>query len=574
MTERPSWIGKTLGGRYRIDEIVGQGGMSAVYKAYDPNLRRVVAIKLIHSHLADDPRFVTRFEEEAAAVAQLRHPNIVQVYDFTHDGDLYYMVQEFLPGETLQDRLRRLTKNGRQLSINEGAGFILDICEASGYAHRRGMVHRDIKPANIMINVQNQAILMDFGIVKITGGDSHTATGAVVGTALYLAPEIIRGETADPRSDIYSLGVALFEVLGGKPPFQSDSAMTLMMMHLNDPVPDLRQLRPDIPADLVRVVERALGKNRQDRFQSMEEMAAEIRAALADKPAQQPDGKTVMDVTPGIVPGVVGAPPPADRTVIADPSLKEDAAISSAEVSQHDALSRDSAGSTSDQQAEGRTVIEHAPHPSQTGTGSAAVIPTEMHSGAMPPTRTPTAGVDGAGIESVYPLAQSPHQAAQKPNRLYFWIGSAGILIIILIAVIVILSRFGSGGGPPLSSADEGLPARPTAQEEAGLLPAEETPTPTATVTATVQPSPTATSTPTPTATLGLPPTPTFPAGVPFSYINNITIDDLGRYVVEYDTLEFVEELPGVHIHFFFNSVLPEQAGNPGSGPWILYGGP
>ena len=194
---RPNLIGQTLGGRYRLDDIIGQGGMSAVYKAYDPNLKRVVAIKMIHPHLAEDPKFVFRFEEEAAAVAQLRHANIVQVFDFNHDDNLYYMVQEFVAGETLQQRLRRLNKSNRRMPLDEFIGYITNICNASGYAHARGLVHRDIKPANIMIDIHGQAILMDFGIVKIIGGEKHTATGAVVGTALYLPPELIRAEIPD-----------------------------------------------------------------------------------------------------------------------------------------------------------------------------------------------------------------------------------------------------------------------------------------------------------------------------------------------------------------------------------------
>src|SRR5688572_14054966 len=265
---QPSWIGQTLSGRYKIDGLLGQGGMSAVYKAADPNLKRVVAVKLIHPHLSSDTSFVQRFESEAAAVASLRHSNIVQAYDFNNDNGTYYMVLEFIAGETLQDRMKRLVENGRQLTLEETLKFISNIADAVGYANERGIVHRDIKPANIMLDVQGQAILMDFGIVKIMGGDSHTTTGALVGTARYMSPEIIRGTSPDHRADIYSLGVTLFEMLSGRPPFISDSAMTLMMMHLNDPVPDVRDFRSDVPAEINRILEKCLEKEREDRYQS------------------------------------------------------------------------------------------------------------------------------------------------------------------------------------------------------------------------------------------------------------------------------------------------------------------
>ena len=276
----PSWIGKSIGNRYQIEEVLGSGGMSTVFKATDPNLKRVVAVKIIHPHMSMDADFVRRFEEEAASVGQLRHPNIVQVHDFNHDGDAYYMVLEFVPGESLAERLTRLGADGRKMGNPEVIRYAGQICEAVDYAHQRGLIHRDLKPANVMLDVHGNAILMDFGIAKIVGGTRHTATGAVIGTAMYMSPEQIKGVEIDRRSDIYSLGVMLFEMVSGRPPFQADSAMTLMMMHVNDPVPDLRQLRPDLPMGLVQVIEKALAKDPNRRYQTAGEMAAALGNAL------------------------------------------------------------------------------------------------------------------------------------------------------------------------------------------------------------------------------------------------------------------------------------------------------
>ena len=278
--KQSSWIGQTLNNRYQIQEMLGQGGMSAVYKAMDPNLRRIVAIKMVHPHLSSDESFIKRFMEEAAAIASLRHPNIVQVFDFSSDEDLNYMVMEYLPGETLQARLKRLNKNNRKMTIDEAVQITLNVCDGLSYAHKRGMVHRDVKPANIMLDINNQAILMDFGIVKIVGSAAHTLTGAVIGTANYMAPEIIRSEPADQRSDIYSLGITFFEMLSGKPPYDADFAMTIMMMHLNDPIPDLEIIRDDIPLELISILNKALAKDRNNRYQSVEELEKDLRKLL------------------------------------------------------------------------------------------------------------------------------------------------------------------------------------------------------------------------------------------------------------------------------------------------------
>ncbi len=317
---RPNWIGQTLGGRYKIESLLGQGGMSAVYQGTDPNLRRTVAIKLIHGHLTGDPEFVRRFEAEAAAVAQLRHPNIIQVFDFNHDDDTYYMVLEYLPGETLHSRLRRLGQSGQALPVPEALTIATSIAEAIDYAHKRGLLHRDIKPANIMLNPSGDAVLMDFGVAKILGGASHTATGAVVGTAQYLSPEQVLGQRPTERSDIYSLGVTLFEMIVGRAPFEADSAMTLMLKHVNEPVPNIKDLKPETPAGLVVVVERAMAKDPAQRFQSGGEMAQALRSvqraleADAARPTERmdrrPDKAAVASIQPsrGTAPGGPVAP--------------------------------------------------------------------------------------------------------------------------------------------------------------------------------------------------------------------------------------------------------------------------
>jgi len=320
---RTSWIGKTLSNRYVIEELLGQGGMSAVYKATDPNLKRVVAIKMIHTHLSDNPDFVKRFEEEAAAVAQLRHNGIIQVHDFNQDNGVYYMVLEFVPGETVLDFLKRLNEENRHISSVKAASYMADICDAVDYAHQRGMIHRDIKPANVMLTVNDQVVLMDFGIAKIVGGTRHTATGAVVGTAMYMSPEQIKGEQPDRRTDIYSLGVSLYEMVSGRPPFDADSSMSLMMKHINDPVPNPRKLNPDVPDELIAVINKAMAKDPNQRYQTAAQMATALRDVMSRiksgtalyTPTQ--GSGTVMESSPVMQQQTAyEAPPPVKGTVV------------------------------------------------------------------------------------------------------------------------------------------------------------------------------------------------------------------------------------------------------------------
>jgi len=272
-----NWVGHTIGGRYKIEQFLDQGGMSAVYKASDPNLQRTVALKIIHPHLSSDPEFVRRFEQEAAAVAQLRHPNIIQVYDFNHDQDTFYIVLEYAPGQTLKERLKTLSAANGRLPIPDAIRIMTEISDAVAYAHEKGMIHRDLKPANVMLSPKGQAILMDFGVAKMLDGVDHTATGTIVGTAKYMSPEQARGERPDERSDIYSLGIMLYEMVAGRPPFDADTTVAILMKHVNEPVPDIRQLHADVPNELVEIIDKALAKDRNERYQSAAHMAAALK---------------------------------------------------------------------------------------------------------------------------------------------------------------------------------------------------------------------------------------------------------------------------------------------------------
>jgi serine/threonine-protein kinase len=208
----------------------------------------------------------------------LRHPNIIQVYDFNSDNGVYYMVLEYVPGETLQARLATLNAAHQRLSLTETVQIMAPVCDAVAYAHQQGMIHRDLKPANVMLNPSGQPILMDFGVAKMLGDVQHTATGAVIGTALYMSPEQARGERPNERSDIYSLGVVLYEMITGGPPFMADSAISLMMKHVTQPVPDIHQINRTAPDLLVAVTKKALAKDPADRYRTASDMAVALRA--------------------------------------------------------------------------------------------------------------------------------------------------------------------------------------------------------------------------------------------------------------------------------------------------------
>jgi len=386
-----------------------------------------------------------------------------------------------------------------------------------------------------MLNLQGQSILMDFGIAKIVGGKQHTATGAVVGTAFYMAPEIIRGEMADHRVDIYSLGVTLFETLTGKRPFEANSAMSILMMHVNDPVPDASQINPDVPPALVAAVVRAMAKDKNERYQTAAEFAAALRAANL---SQTTDAKPIENI----------APPDLSGTIIEEAPLTGAEAMGGTMIEDAPPVESPKIAGTMIEEAPpaeslkmSGTMIDEVPFSESLKVAAPASVASTIKPGP-PPTKPPATAT-----------AKKP-----KGGLPLKWIGIGAVGVILIGA----LAFFGLGG----FSASEPT-ATPTMEPTATTEP-----TATSEPTATLTPEPSATSEPTATLEPTEIPTATLPPG-PQVRINSIMLDG-STYVVEYETFEYTEVLPGMHVHFYFNNFTQEQVGSGGGGSWFLYGGP
>lgn len=279
-------LGRELGG-YHLLERIGVGSMAEVYKATQPSMGRTVAIKVLSSALSGDPEFVARFRQEARIVAALEHPHILPVIDFGEEKDTLYLVMRYVSGGTLHDLIRKGPLNRTQVMR-----YLTQIGGALDYAHEQGVVHRDIKPKNVLLDRQGNPFLTDFGLAKFAAEQGITVSGVgLIGTPHYMSPEQGRGQPVDRRSDVYSLGVVLFEMLTGRIPFDADSAVGIVMKHISDPVPTLTDLNHDLPAGLNGVIQRALAKAPADRYASAHDLVeAAARAyaglpALADTPA-------------------------------------------------------------------------------------------------------------------------------------------------------------------------------------------------------------------------------------------------------------------------------------------------
>jgi len=261
---------------YEIKDEIGRGGMATVFRAYDPRFKRDVAIKLLPREFDHDPTFRARFEREAQTIAALEHSAIVPVYDSGEEDGQSYLVMRYMPGGSLLDRL-----NTAPLSLAEVAAIVERVSAALDSAHRQGVIHRDMKPGNILFDKHNDAYLSDFGLVKLTETTAQLSGSGVIGTPAYMAPEMAKNETPTPSIDIYGLGVTLFQMLTGKLPYDAPTAMGVLMAHMTEPTPDVREVRRDLPEAMQVVIARALEKNPRRRYQSAGELAADVRAAIA-----------------------------------------------------------------------------------------------------------------------------------------------------------------------------------------------------------------------------------------------------------------------------------------------------
>ena len=310
----PEWIGKTIG-KVRIERLLARGGMAEVYLGTHLALERPVAVKLLHSHIEEEPSLLERFHREAKVVAALRHPNIVQLFDFdTVDGHPY-IVMEYLKGPTLASYLRVLHDRKELIPPHQVARLLKGLTAAIDYAHAQGVIHRDIKPGNILLHNRRgeipldkpltsdiEAIVTDFGLVRIAHAATQTASGLVSGTPAYMSPEQASGEKVDHCTDIYSLGVVLYEMLAGRVPFEADSTMSVLYMQIHNAPPPI----PGIPPEVQAIMNRALMKKPSDRYQTSSEMAIDFYLAIG----MTADAKTIIEANPESAKSIKVSPEP------------------------------------------------------------------------------------------------------------------------------------------------------------------------------------------------------------------------------------------------------------------------
>lgn len=318
-----SLVGQKLG-KYDVTKLIGHGGMATVYKAHQSDIERNVAIKVLPPHPGQDDQFVERFRLEARTIARLQHPHILPLYDYGDENGVLYLVMAYIDGGSVSDRVRRGLVPPREVET-----ILKQVAGALDYAHRQGIIHRDIKPDNILLDREGHALLADFGIVKLieggAGGQSLTITGGLVGTPAYMSPEQAQGLAVDNRSDLYSLGVVVFEMLTGKQPYPADTPMQVVFKHVSAPIPPICEVNPALPGDVDTVMRRILAKSPTDRYPTAQAFAEDfglaIRGELSKTPSAntfifpqgsvptQPTPSTPPPVETGSYPGIPTPPP-------------------------------------------------------------------------------------------------------------------------------------------------------------------------------------------------------------------------------------------------------------------------
>ncbi|MFH1185252.1 MAG: protein kinase [Chloroflexota bacterium] len=295
------WVGRTLG-KVNVELLLARGGVAEVYLGRHRTLQRAVAVKVLNTQYADDPELLERFQREARVVATLRHPNIVQVHDFDSVDGHPYLIMEYVPGVSLAAHMRAIHSSQRRMDLDTISRLLSALGDALRYAHERGAIHRDVRPANILLTspsvpvetgkalpVDFQPVLTDFGLVRFLSAGKQTANGRIIGTPAYMSPEQAAGSSVDGRADVYSLGIVLYELLAGRVPFEADSAMAVLQMHLNERPAKI----PDLPAALQEVLDRALQKEPAERYESPRDLAAAFgaaRAVQAEMPTMRHEG--------------------------------------------------------------------------------------------------------------------------------------------------------------------------------------------------------------------------------------------------------------------------------------------
>jgi eukaryotic-like serine/threonine-protein kinase len=505
---------RVLNGRYRLGEVVGEGGMAVVYRGHDLLLNRPVAIKVLRSQYASDTGFLRRFEREAQAAAGFSHPNIVNVYDVGTDADQHYIVQEYIRGPSLKELIRRQGP----FSVDGAVFIISQVASALDYAHQRGLIHRDIKPQNILVDREGNAKVVDFGIAKGMRDMNLTEAGTGMGTVHYVSPEQARGEPAIPESDLYSTGVVLFEMLTKRLPFEADTPVGVAMKHVNEPPPAPSQLNPAIPPEVDAIVRRALAKDPRDRYPSGGQLSAALRHW--DLPAiVRPDR---VDRTQPVAPGTPPPAAPRPRSAAVPPTARAGVRDPGPPV-----------GGTSQFPPRG------------SGGGGARAVPPGA---AMPPPQQPPR------------TAARPAAAYDAGDRGYrddvgcvtWLIGSAiliGIVGVIVLAFKLGPGAFSSGTDDPTATTQGNIPA---ATGTATTMPdPDATPTPTGQATATGAASET-TGTVSATATVPAsatgtqePPTATATTGVSTADVPSLvggTVADAQSAVGDFWSLDIVEQ--------------------------------